>query len=96
MIESPVTVVPEKVAVVVVVPVCRIRFAVVSSLTEHAHPWSTDGEPPNVTVNVHVPVVPLLRIPAVPVLPFETVAEQPETVNLLTFDEIVTKLGASS
>jgi len=87
--------VPEKVAVVGVVAVCRMRFAVVSLLTEQAHPSTTEGEPPNVTVNVQVPVVPLLTTPAVPVL-LLTVAEQPETVNLLTFDEIVTKLGASS
>lgn len=56
---------PLKDAVVVVVAVWFIVSAgVVRSLARQAHPFVAAGESPIVTVKLHVPLVPLTKLPA--------------------------------
>ena len=82
-ITSPLTVVPVTVAVVVVLALCEIKFAgVVLSLAEHAQPVAAVAEFPIVIVTVHVPVVPLAKVPPV-APPTKVELEQPEAVNVV-------------
>ena len=61
---SPDTVVPERTAELAVVEVSRsISVLVVRSFAPQYQPWAAVNA--NVRITVHVPVVPLLKVPAV-------------------------------
>ena len=82
---SPETVVPENVAVVLVLAVFVMMSAgVVLSLAKQDQPVGavTPTPPFSVTTTVQAPVVPDLKVPAVPE-PASVLTEQPDAVNFV-------------
>jgi hypothetical protein len=80
LITSPDVVVPDMVAVVVLLAVCWIVPGCVRSLAKHVHPC--DAVSPGVITTVHTPAVPDVKVPAL-APPTSVATEQPEAVNVV-------------